>query len=186
MRHPLLPSSHLPHLNGLVSGGRHYVVTVWHDGNRRHIVVMAWVTKSRVKFHRCSETIFALWKYQKRVTVVVSSLVLTMHCSDALKSLKIPQFDAHVGWTWSQQFSCLVKADVLHRVCVALQGSLKVSCLVVPHLQSHADSNNQSGRHLSLHHYQAEEDTFPKIEVWLWNMTGWTEKYHEKLIFCLS
>lgn len=44
----LLPSGHLPHLNGLVSGGRHYVVPVWHDGNRRHVVVMAWATRSRV------------------------------------------------------------------------------------------------------------------------------------------
>lgn len=29
---PYLPSCYLPHLNGLVSGGRYYVVTIWHDG----------------------------------------------------------------------------------------------------------------------------------------------------------
>lgn len=45
---PYLPSGHLPHLDGLVSGGRHYVVTIWHDGYRRHIVIVAWTTQSRV------------------------------------------------------------------------------------------------------------------------------------------
>lgn len=43
---PYLPSGHLPHLDGLVSGGRHYVVTIWHDGYRRHIVIVAWKTQS--------------------------------------------------------------------------------------------------------------------------------------------
>lgn len=42
---PFLPSGDLPHLHGLVSWGRHYMVAIWHDGYRRNIVVVAWKHK---------------------------------------------------------------------------------------------------------------------------------------------
>ena len=58
-----------------------------------------------------------------------------MHSPDALKALEVPQLDGHVRRAGGQQFASLVEGDVLHRVCVAFQCALKVSCLVVPHLR---------------------------------------------------
>lgn len=139
--HRHLPSGDFPHLHGLVSWGRHYVVAIWHDGYRGNIVVVAWK-------HRQGMILQLLRVHLYRIRLSKSSScystwVLTMHCSDTLKPLKVPQLDAHISWTWSQQFSCLVKRYVLYRVCVTLQGSLKVPCLIVPHLEWEMDSNSQ-------------------------------------------
>lgn len=62
---------------------------------------------------------------------------LTVHGPDALKALEVPEFDGHVCWAGGQQLSSLIKGDVLHRVCMTLQSSLKVSCFIVPHLRRH-------------------------------------------------
>lgn len=61
--------------------------------------------------------------------------LLTMHGSDAFKDLEVPQLDSHVCRAGCEQFAILVKRDVLHRICVALQCAFKVSCLIVPHLE---------------------------------------------------
>lgn len=69
---------------------------------------------------------------------------LTVHGPDALEALEVPEFDGHVCWAGSKQLSSLIKGDVLHRVCMTLQSSLKVSCFIVPHLHTDTDLRNVS------------------------------------------
>lgn len=59
---------------------------------------------------------------------------LTMHGSDTLKSLEIPQLNGHVCRTGGQELATVVERNILHRVCVALQGSFKITRLVIPYL----------------------------------------------------
>lgn len=61
-----------------------------------------------------------------------------MHGPDALKAPEVPEFNGHVRRARSQQLSSLIKGDVLHRVSVTLQGTLKIPSLVVPNLQNNA------------------------------------------------
>lgn len=63
-------------------------------------------------------------------------LYLTMHSSDAFKALEIPQLNGHISRTGGQQFASVVKRNILHRVCMTLKGSFKVSRLIIPHLTS--------------------------------------------------
>lgn len=65
------------------------MVAIWHDGYRRNIVVVAWKHKVGL----------ILQLKQNNYPIVVAAVghqVLTMHCSDALKPLEVPQLDAHI------------------------------------------------------------------------------------------
>lgn len=65
------------------------MVAIWHDGYRRNIVVVAWKHKPGL--------ILQLKHYNYLSVVAAVGTVLTMHCSDALKPLKVPQLDAHIS-----------------------------------------------------------------------------------------
>ncbi len=60
--------------------------------------------------------------------------MLTMHGPDTLEALEVPELNGHVRWTGGEQLSSVVKGNVLHRVCVALEGPFKVTRFIVPYL----------------------------------------------------
>lgn len=67
------------------------MVAIWHDGYRGNIVVVAWK-------HSRGLTVSSF--IQNTVTSeqwLLHTLARTMHCSDALKPLKVPQLDAHIS-----------------------------------------------------------------------------------------
>ena len=98
-----------------------------------------------------------------------------MHGPDALEALEVPELDGHVCGARGQQLSRLVEGDVLHRVCVAFQGALKVSCLIVPHLHRHrhrgrekfktAEKNKHFKETLGHH----ENETTCSITEYIWS-----------------